>query len=243
MGVLCTILNAPPELGISINSRLFIPEHGDPIGSLGHDELNRKVLEFASEKIKSLHPNSETCSFHLSSGKTVDIFLDVNEPPAELMIFGAGHDSIPLAKFAVELGFKTTIVDPRPAYATRKRFPGANIILADPESLQERVKIGSRTYVVIMNHHLERDRACLSFVLNSTAPYIGVLGPRSRCMKLLDVSQSEEVDRYVSVYNPVGIDIGAETSEEVAISILAEILAVRNNRSGGFLRGRLKIHV
>ncbi|GIM44964.1 hypothetical protein DNHGIG_05130 [Collibacillus ludicampi] len=242
MGVLSTILKAPPELGLSLGSRLFIPEHGDPIGSLGHDELNRKVLELAGEKIKSLHPKSETCSCHLSTGETIDIFLDVNVPPAEIIIFGAGHDAIPLSSFSIQLGFKTTVVDPRPAYATHERFPGANIILADSGSLQERVNISSRTYVVIMNHHLERDRACLSFALNSTAPYIGVLGPNSRCMRLMEVSQKEDIDRFVRLYNPIGLDIGAESSEEVAISILAEILAVRNNRSGGFLRGRLKVH-
>ncbi|SFJ30146.1 XdhC family protein [Thermoflavimicrobium dichotomicum] len=237
MGVLSTILKAPSELHISLGSRLFIPEHGDPIGSLDHDELNRKVLELAREKFKSLNPKSETCSVRLSSGESIDIFLDVNVSPTELIIFGAGHDAIPLSSFSLQLGFKTTVVDPRPAYATHERFPRANIILADSGSLQERVHIGSRTYVVIMNHHLERDRACLSFALNFNTPYIGVLGPRSRCMKLL-----ENVDQFVHVYNPVGLDIGAESSEEVAISILAEILAIRNNCSGGFLHGRLKIH-
>jgi xanthine dehydrogenase accessory factor len=242
MGVFCTVLKAPPVLHLSLGSHLFLPENGTPIGSLGHDELNRKVMELAREKIKSRYPKSETCSVRLSSGEGIDVFLDVNVPPTELLIFGAGHDAIPLSRFSVELGFSTTVVDPRPAYATQDRFPGANVILVDTGSLQERVNIGSRTYVVIMNHHLERDRACLSFALSSPAPYIGILGPRFRFLKLLEDWQKENLDQFVRIHNPVGLDIGAESSKEVAISILGEILAIRSNHSGGFLHGRSKIH-
>ncbi|SFI71671.1 XdhC family protein [Thermoflavimicrobium dichotomicum] len=243
--VLSTLLESSSP-ALPVGARLFVPEDGEPLGDLGDASLNRLVVELARKKLDTLYPKSETCQFSLPGGGQAQVFVDVNLPPFELIIFGAGHDAIPLAKFAVQLGFKTTVVDPRPAYATEERFPGARIILADVNSWEERVNIGRRTHVVVMNHHLERDRATLRFVLNSPAPYVGVLGPRSRCQRMLEALEKEGVifreEQLARMYNPVGLDIGAETSEEVAISILSEILAFRNGHAGGFLRGRESVH-
>lgn len=245
-GVLNTLLGISPSPGLSTGVRLFVPENGEPLGDLGDETLNRLAVELAREKLDSLHPQSETCTFSLPGGRQAEVFVDINLPPSELMIFGAGHDAIPLSKFAVQLGFKTTVVDPRPAYATKERFPGARIILAEAGLWEERVNIGKRTYVVVMNHHLERDRAAIRFALNSPAPYVGVLGPRSRCQRMLDALEKEGVtfgeEKLTRMYNPVGLDIGAETPEEVAISILSEILAFRKGHAGGFLRERESVH-
>jgi xanthine dehydrogenase accessory factor len=243
--VLSTLLeSSSPDLPAGV--RLFVPEDGEPLGDLGDASLNRSVVELARKKLDTLYPRSETCLFSLPGGGEAQVFVDVNLPPFELMIFGAGHDAVPLAKFAVQSGFKTTVVDSRPAYATEERFPGARIILADAGSWEERVIIGRRTFVIVMNHHLERDRAAIRFVLNSPAPYVGVLGPRSRCQRMLEALKKEGVtfgeDQLARMYNPVGLDIGAETPEEVAISILSEVLAIRNGHAGGFLRGRDSVH-
>jgi xanthine dehydrogenase accessory factor len=243
--VLNTLLeSSSPDL--PAGARLFVPEEGEPLGDLGDASLNRLVVKLAREKLNTLYPRSETCTFSLPGGGQAQVFVDVNLPPFELMIFGAGHDAIPVAKFAVELGFRTTVVDPRPAYATEERFPGARIILADAGSWEERVLIGRRTFVIVMNHHLERDRAAIRFALNSPAPYVGVLGPRSRRQRMLEALEKEGVtfreEQLARMYNPVGLDIGAETSEEVAISILSEVLAFRNGHTGGFLREREKVH-
>lgn len=243
--VLNTLLeSSSPDL--PVGARLFVPEDGEPLGDLGDASLNRLVVKLAREKLDTLYPRSETCTISLPGGEQAQVFVDVNLPPFELMIFGAGHDAIPVAKFAVELGFRTTVVDPRPAYATEERFPGARIILADAGSWEERVLIGRRTFVIVMNHHLERDQAAIRFALNSPAPYVGVLGPMSRRQRMLKALEKEGVifreEQLARMYNPVGLDIGAETSEEVAISILSEVLAFRNGHTGGFLREREKIH-
>lgn len=229
-------------------ARLFIPEEGDPMGDLGDPSLNRQVIDRAREKLSALYPRSETCPVALPGGEQVQVFYDINLPPFELMIFGAGHDAVPVARFARELGFRTTVVDPRPAYATGERFPGSRIILADRSSWEEKVTIGRRTFVLVMNHHLERDRAAIRFALNSPAPYVGVLGPKSRRERMLESLEKEGVrfgmEQLSRMYSPVGLDIGAETPEEVAISILAEMLAFRSGHAGGFLReqSRNKIH-
>jgi xanthine dehydrogenase accessory factor len=244
--VLSTLLKFTSSPDLSAGVRLFVPENGEPLGDLGDEELNRLVIKVAREKLGTLHPQSETCIFSLQGGRQAEVFVDINLPPSELMIFGAGHDAVPLAKFAVQLGFKTTVVDPRPAYATEERFPGAVIILTDAGSWEERVIIGRRTYVVVMNHHLERDQAAIRLALNSPAPYVGVLGPRSRRQRMLETLEKEGVtfgeEQLARMFNPVGLDIGAETPEEVAISILSEILAFRKSHVGGFLRDRDKIH-
>lgn len=238
--------SSSPDL--PVGARLFIPEEGEPVGDLGEPSLNRSVIERAREKMDALYPRSETSLLSLPGGEQVQVFFDVNLPPFELMIFGAGHDAVPVARFARELGFRTTVVDPRPAYATGERFPGSRIILADRHSWEKKVTIGRRTFVLVMNHHLERDRAALRFALNSPAPYVGVLGPRSRRQRMLEALEQEGVrfdkEQLSRMYSPVGLDIGAETPEEVAISILAEILAFRSGHQGGFLReqSRSSIH-
>src|SRR5699024_5973952 len=148
-------------------------------------------------------------------------------PPTELMLFGAGHDAMPVSSFAGQLGFRVKLVDQRPAFATKKRFPDADVIISRPEHLQENVSISKRTFVVIMNHHMDKDRVCLQYALQSNAPYVGVLGPRKRKERLLKGLYDEEETFAEEVmermYNPIGIDIGAETSEEVAMSMLSEI--------------------
>ncbi|PTX61319.1 putative sulfurylase large subunit (molybdopterin cytosine dinucleotide biosynthesis) [Melghirimyces profundicolus] len=244
--VLNTLLELSPSPGLPAGVRLFVPENGEPLGDLGDEALNRLAVERARKKLDTLHPQSETCLFSLPGGRQAEVFVDVNLPPLELVIFGAGHDAVPLVKFAVESGFKTVVVDPRPAYATEERFPGARIIPADAGSWEERVIIGRRTFVVVMNHHLERDQAAIRFSLNSAAPYVGVLGPRSRRQRMLEELERKGItfgeEQMARMYNPVGLDIGADNPQEVAISILAEILAFRNGHPGGFLRGKDKIH-
>ncbi|WP_044894383.1 XdhC family protein [Bacillus alveayuensis] len=237
VGVLATIIKSSTSVDLLPGNRMFITENRNPVGQLGKDELNQIASEIAYQKIQQQSPKSETRTITLSNGEWVDIFIDVNVPVYELVIFGAGHDAIPLSKFSLQLGFKTTVVDSRPAYATTERFPGAQIVLADADHYSKQLVIGPRTYIVIMNHHIERDQASLEFALQTVSPYVGVLGPRSRCNKMLEALQLKDVP-LKQMYNPIGLDIGAESSEEIALSILAEILAVRNRHAGGFLSKR-----
>lgn len=175
-----------------------------------------------------------------------EVFLDPHAPPLELVLFGGGHDAIPLAEMARRYGFKVTVVDPRAAYVHEGNFPGCRLVLAHPESLPEGL-LGPRSYAVIMNHHLERDRKTLAYALRSEAPYIGVLGPRERFQKLREALEAQGFslgpEDLARIYNPVGLDLGAEGPEEVALSVLGEILAVSRGYEGGFLRERPgKIH-
>lgn len=226
--------------------RLFISPEGVLAGCLGVAEAQTQIIELAKKKLKQRNPKSETVIISLSDGRELPIFLDVYVPRSEIMIFGAGHDAIPVARYALSLGWKTTVVDSRPYYNNEERFHGAKRIVADAGKVSDQVRITDRTYIIVMNHHLERDRETLKFVLPSPSPYIGVLGPKRRRERMLRVLQEEghvfAKETLKRMHSPVGLDIGSETPEEIAISILAEIIAVKNGHSGGFLQDSTHIH-
>lgn len=204
-------------------------------GQLGHPALNEAAARRSLELYRSptAEPRVETIS-------DTALFFDVNLAPPVLTIFGAGDDVKPLSSLAQQAGFRVDIVDPRPAYLCEKRFPGAFLTLARPEELQNSVELRPDAFVLIMNHHLERDRAALRFALESEVNYIGVLGPRSRFDKLAADLKKQLPNELPGsrIFNPVGLDIGARGPEEVAISIVGELLAIHNDLEGGFLRDR-----
>jgi len=251
--ILCTVLESIPELDLVKGDRLCVKKEDDEAivetsksDGIDHSELTQKIIDCAADILTKRHPKSKTVTFTLSNSVNVDVFLDVTDPPPELVIFGAGHDALPLSKRSVDLGFKTKVVDPRPAFNSQERFPGASCFLIDPTYLMKNLAISPRTYIVIMNHHLERDQKSLEYALNSQSPYIGVLGPESRLTRMLNNLEKRGVyftdAQLKKIYGPVGLDLGAESADEIAISIMSEVLAVKNGHSAQFLRERKVIH-
>jgi xanthine/CO dehydrogenase XdhC/CoxF family maturation factor len=157
-------------------------------------------------------------------------------------VFGAGHDAAPLVDQAWALGFDVTVVDVREAFLTRERFPNATLLSADFSRLADKVALDVRSFVVIMNHHLARDLESLRRALASEAPYIGLLGPRSRYRKLTTALHAAgcqpDPAALARVRSPIGLALGAETPDEIALSILGEIVAIRHGFDAGFLSGR-----
>ncbi len=172
-----------------------------------------------------------------------EIFFENVDPPLNLVIFGAGFDAIPLAKFAKSVGWRVSIVDHRPAFASRERFPKVDeIVQTQPEELFENLAIDDLSIAVLMTHNYQKDREIMRHLLNFDLKYIGMLGPKRRTETLLDELKTEGVafseSTLNNVYAPIGLDIGADTPEAIAISIIAEIKSVLRNRRGGFLRDR-----
>jgi len=164
-------------------------------------------------------------------------------PSTQLVIVGAGNDAQPLVEIAFLLGWNTVVIDGRPAYATKHRFPRAGkISLTKPAEILSAVNIDEQTAVVLMTHNYNYDLAALEQLVNTTCQYIGALGPKKKLHKMLnDVNErgiliNEETRD--SIYGPVGLDIGAETSEEIALSVLSEIKAVFSQREGSSLKER-----
>jgi xanthine/CO dehydrogenase XdhC/CoxF family maturation factor len=179
-----------------------------------------------------------TTTYRLDVG-FVDVFIERIDPGIELIIFGAGYDTIPLTRLATEIGWQVTITEDCIAHLSPKRFPQATCVLyADAEVVTQKIMITDRTAAVLMSHNYKYDLAILTNLLATNVPYIGVLGPRKRYEKMQTEWRragqhfsAKDLDR---VHSPIGLDLGAETPDEIALSILAEIKAFFSQRTGGF---------
>ena len=211
------------------------------------DAGNLSSSDFTTEIRERILPDCliawrEKQSKHLTT-EDGEFFLEFVAPPVSLIIFGAGFDAVPLFETAKMLGWRVTMVDLRAAFANKERFPRADeIIITRPENLAEKISIDENTLAVVMTHNYEYDKNILRFLLNSNVRYIGALGPKRRTENILaegreagDNFSPQQLDR---LYAPIGLDIGADTPESIALSIIAEIKSVLANREGGFLRER-----
>jgi len=218
------------------SGRVLVRSNGERVGHLSDPAMEQEALARVLSRLGAAFPQSGP--ERIGSGEA---FFEISQPAPELVIFGAGSDAAPLARQAWDLGFSVTAVDVRGAYLTRDRFPTATLVPAHFSEFAAAVPLRAGSFVLVQNHHVERDQESLRFALDSEAAYIGVLGPRSRYEKLLAglaakgyVPSDSSLAR---VHSPVGLSIGAETPDEVAVSILGEILAIRRGFEGGFLSG------
>jgi xanthine/CO dehydrogenase XdhC/CoxF family maturation factor len=173
------------------------------------------------------------------------VFRDTILPPAALAIFGAGDDARPLARFALELGWRVTVADPRAAFLTEARFPGtAALVLGPAKELAARSFLPRGSLAVVMTHHYRHDRPLLRELLPLPLAYLGLLGPRARTERILADLASEGLaltpTMLARLHAPAGLDLGAEAPEGVALSIIAEMTAVLAGHSGLPLRERTK---
>jgi xanthine/CO dehydrogenase XdhC/CoxF family maturation factor len=181
-------------------------------------------------------------SYEAGQGR-VEIFFDVMTPPRPLVIFGAEHDALPLVHLARTLGWHVTVVDPRARAATKERFAEADdVLLCCAEEIAARVSLTEETAAVLMTHNYLMDLELLKALLPSPVSYLGILGPKQRTSRLLEKISAETYglsdSQCTRLHGPIGMDLGAETPEEIALSIISEIKAVCAARSGGFLRDR-----
>ncbi len=171
------------------------------------------------------------------------IYLETVSPPQQLAIFGAGDDARPLARLAKDIGWSVTVADPRLAFATLKRFPGADsLVCAPPDELVAQVAPGASALAVVMTHRYVHDLPILRSLLTRPLAFLGLLGPKKRADKILDDLAAGGFDvtpaMRARLHAPVGLDIGGDTPDEVALSIVAEIQCVLAGRDGRPLRER-----
>lgn len=197
---------------------------------------NRVSLTSASQPrraIPSLRPQGQTLCHER-------VLWDYLVPPAKFVVAGAGHDAKPVAELAHRAGFEVCILDRRPLFNNAREFPWASYWVLDERNFPPPHN-WQGAFWVIMNHHQARDEAALQLAIKNHAQYIGVLGPLSRTEEMRkNLHLSGDAD--LPVYAPVGLDLGAERPEEVALSIVSELMMVRQQASGGHLTGRHVIH-
>ena len=231
-GVLVTSLSG-------ISGRMVVAGARLAAGGLSDAVVEQQAIERARDRLCAPSPGSG-----LESIADAELFFEITLPPPDLVIFGAGHDVAPVARLAWTLGFAVTVVDVREAFLAPDRFPDATLICAHFSQFTDRVKPRAGAFMLVMNHHVERDQESLRFSLESDAAYIGVLGPRSRYDKLLAGLAAQgyapDPSKTARVRSPVGLALGAEPPQEVSVSILGEMLAIRRGFEGGFLSGSVR---
>ena len=185
---------------------------------------------------------SETRRYTLQ-GDEMHIFLELVQPVVKLILFGAGFDARPVSQLGKSLGWEVEVTDECVAHIAPVFFPDADkLSLCQREFVERDFVITPYTACVLMSHNYEYDRDVLRTLLSKDTPYIGILGPRKRFDRMLDEFRHEGIalsgDQMSKIHSPIGLDIGAEAPDEIAVSIIAEIQSVFANRSGGFLKYR-----
>ena len=231
----CVVVATPLDCPAN---KLIIQDDGQVSGELGAPELDHQAQEIAKDLMRKR--TSRTVALD-SARSSTEVFFEVHAPPPTLIVFGAGHVSTALVSLAKNLGLKTIVVDGRPRFATRERFPDADELLVGiPSEIARGLQYTSSTYVVLAAHDYKYDIPVLKIVLNTRAAYIGMLSSKRRGEAILGFLEEGGVGREAldRVRVPIGLDIGAATAREIALSILAEAVAMKNNRPGTPLKNR-----
>lgn len=233
---LATIIGGIGDLPAPVGSRVLIEGDGSVRGTIG-----KELTEILARDVPALIDSaagSRTVSQQLANGATVDVYVEVFRRPSTLLIFGAGAVAIPLVTLATTLGLRTVLVDARPRFASRDRFPDAGEIrVGIPSEIAEELDFGPSTSVILIAHDYKIDVPILKKALATGAPYVGMLGSRRRGKTILQMLRDDGVaqEQLARVRTPIGLDLGGESAAEIALSIVAEVIAVMHGRSGSSL--------
>jgi xanthine dehydrogenase accessory factor len=221
--------------GANAGAKIIVHPDGRALGDLGDTTLTAQVARDAQNALPHETPENRVYG-------DAEIFIDVFAPKPKLVIIGGVHTAIPLTQFAQSLGFHVTIVDGRARFANRERFPTAEEVVVEwPQDALARMKIDASTYIAILTHDPKFDLPALAALAKTAPPrYIGAMGSRAtRAQHFAELrAQGVSEEFLLRVCGPIGLDLGARTPEEIALAIIAEIVAVRHNRSGNFLSSK-----
>ncbi len=238
MLVLATVVRAPDGASDRVGAKLLVDEDEKVTGSLGDPDVDRRVV---ADALKAMEERkSHVVEYGPSNGarapsETLSVFLEVVEPQPTLVVVGAGHIAVPLARLGKMLAFEVVVLDDREKFANRERFPDSDqVIAADFGPTLASLKITRGTYIVIITRGHQYDEEALMEVAESPAAYIGMIGSRRRVQAVRNNLEAMGIDtsKLDRVRAPIGLEIGAETPEEIAVSIMAEIIAVRRGGRG-----------
>ena len=257
--ILATVIAAPEGATPQIGTRLLVRRDGTTLGSFGgaafeatviEDALNA-ITEFPRRPVQAVYYRSEGPRIHRLEAKggtdAYEVMLEIVEAPVTLLICGGGHIGLSLATIGEHVGFSVAVMDDREMFANQERFPMADRVMSGEfaEMLRE-FPIGPTTYVVMVSRGHKQDETCLRGVVGRGAAYVGMIGSKRRVSTVLRHLAEEglDIDDLERVYTPIGFDLGAETPEEIAVSIIAELIAVRRGGSGRPMReGRPPIRI
>jgi xanthine dehydrogenase accessory factor len=237
---IATIVQVRGSIPSYESAKLLVREDGSMIGTIGGGCVEAEVWNAAREVIETEKPKH--LSFNLGQdaaydnglicGGQLDVFVEAVIPPPHAFIFGAGHISKSLSKVAALAGFATTIIDNRDTFANRARFPEADEIFAEEyEEVCAKLPINETSYVVIVTRGHRDDMRVLRWAVGTQARYIAMIGSKRKVINVLKELEADGIprERMERIHAPMGLEIGAISPEEIAISVVAEMIAVRRN--------------
>lgn len=237
-GALATIINVRGSIPSFETAKMLVRDDGSIVGTIGGGCVEAEVWQAARDVMQSEKP--QTLKFNLNNdpkydtglvcGGTLEIFVEPVLPVSVLYIFGAGHVAWSLYKVARLTGFDVVVTDDRESYANRERFPDARDIYADDfERIMPQLAPTESSYIVVVTRGHRDDMRVLRWAAETPARYVGMIGSQRKTIAIYKELEKEGIaaEKLARVYAPVGIDIGAITPEEIAVSIMAEMIAIR----------------
>ena len=239
-GAVATIVNVRGSIPSFKTAKMLVRDDGSIVGTIGGGCVEAEVWQAAREVMESEKPRTLTFNLNqdpkydagLVCGGTLDIFLEPVLPPASLYVFGAGHVAASLYRTARDAGFDVSVIDDRETYANRERFPEAKEVIAeDFNRAMESISPNESSYIVIVTRGHRDDMRVLRWAVQTQARYVGMIGSKRKTIAIFRELTKEGLSPqlFERVHAPVGLDIGAVTPEEIAVSITAELIAVRRH--------------
>ncbi|MGA3197283.1 MAG: XdhC/CoxI family protein [Terriglobales bacterium] len=239
-GAVATIVNVRGSIPSFKTAKMLVRDDGSIVGTIGGGCVEAEVWQAAREVMESERPRTLTFDLNndpkydtgLVCGGTLEIFIEPILPPAELLIFGAGHVGTSLGRVAQMAGFDVTIIDDRETFANRERFPEAQQVIAeDFDKAVTQLSPGESSYIVIVTRGHRDDMRVLRWAVQTPARYVGMIGSKRKTITIFKELQQEGLaaQLFDRVHAPIGLDIGAITPAEIAIAIVAEMIAKRRN--------------
>lgn len=221
-------------------AKMIVLKDGKTIGTMGGGDLEKRVIEEAMETIRQGEPRIASFTLDMEKGKLdmmcggeIDVYIEPILPKEKLIIFGAGHITRSLAPLVKLAGFQVSVVEDSPDLLQKDKFPETeDLILTDMEQFARNLPSDPGTYIVLLSRGYSRDKAILSELIQKDCKYIGMIGSLRKINTMKEDLQKEGIpeEAFSKLKAPIGLDIGAETPEEIAISIAAEIVAVKKGR-------------
>ena len=237
-GAVATIVSVQGSIPSFKTAKMLVRDDGTIEGTIGGGCVEAEVWQAAREVMEKERPR--TLSFNLNQdpkydtglicGGTLDIFIEPVLPAALLYIFGAGHVAASLYKTAMDAGFDVTVIDDRETYANRERFPQAREVIAeDFDKAMARLAPTESSYIVIVTRGHRDDMRVLRWAVQTSARYVGMIGSKRKTIAIVRELKNEGLAAHLfeRIHAPIGLDIGAVTPEEIAVSITAELIAIR----------------
>ncbi len=223
-----------------VGAKMIIMKDGKTVGTLGGGDLEKKVIDEALNAIKQGQPKIASFTLDIEKGKLdmmcggeLDIYIEPIFPEAKLIIFGAGHITRSLAPLVKLAGFQVSVVEDSPDLLQKDRFPEIEeLSQTDMEQFAGDLRSDAQTYIVLLSRGFSRDEAILSKLIQKDFKYIGMIGSQRKIRTMEEELQKQGVPKeaFSKLYAPIGLDIGAETPEEIAISIAAEVIAAKKGK-------------